>query len=508
MTGGRGLSRRSFLIGSAGAAAAAALQPWRFPLAGARTLLPPTGAGAPFDHVVLLMMENRTFDHLLGWLPGADGRQAGLTFTDAEGSVYPTYELDPDFQGCSYDDPDHSFSGGLTQLDGGKGGGFLKTAKPGDTFPIGYYTAKSRPVMSALATNYTVCDNYFCAVLGQTFPNRIYQQAARTDRDKNTFDQSQLLTIWDRLNDAGLDGREYFHDLPTLGLWGGKYASQLRPIAQLQVDAAAGDLAHYTLISPAALGEGQGTSNDDHPHGDLRAGDELFSTVYHALRNGPKWDKTVFIINYDEWGGFYDHVIPPRADADDSVVPGSQFDFHLRGFRVPCLVISPFAPAAVAHAGPFDHASVLNMVEWRFGLQPLAARDAAARNLAEVLDLTSPPRTDAPDIPVLLGQPRVACGPQSETGNPPQPISLGPDVPEPRTPPGNPAGPAADPAATGATPGTRLARTGLDLPLEAVGGGMLLGAWSLYHLSRTGRDEPLPLQEVPAEVDPAAPALP
>ena len=74
--------------------------------------------------------------------------------------------------------------------------------------------------------------------------------------------------------------------------------------------------------------------------------------------------------------------------------------------------------------------------------------------------------------------------------------------------PGNPAGPAADPAATGATPGTRLARTGLDLPLEAVGGGMLLGAWSLYHLSRTGRDEPLPLQEVPAEVDPAAPALP
>jgi hypothetical protein len=215
----------------------------------------------------------------------------------------------------------------------------------------------------------------------------------------------------------------------------------------------------------------------------------------------------VFIINYDEWGGFFDHVIPPRAEADDSVVPGSQFDFHLRGFRVPCIVISPFAPATVAHQGPFDHASVLNMVEWRFGLHPLAARDAAARNLAEVLDLTSPPRTDNPDIPVLVGQPRVPCGPTSETGNPPQPVSLGPGVPEPRTPPGNPPGPAADPS-TQPTTGARLPRTGLDLPVEWVGGGMLLGAWSLYHLSRTGRDEPLPLLETPPETDPDAPPHP
>jgi hypothetical protein len=110
--------------------------------------------------------------------------------------------------------------------------------------------------------------------------------------------------------------------------------------------------------------------------------------VYHALRNSPKWDKTVFIINYDEWGGFYDHVIPPRADADDSVVPGSPFDFHLRGFRVPCIVMSPFAPATVAHAGPFDHTSVLKLIEWRWNLAPLTARDASTDvgNLVDVLD--------------------------------------------------------------------------------------------------------------------------
>jgi phospholipase C len=494
------IDRRTFLRGAAAVAGAAALRPWRLPLAGAAPgLLPPTGAGAPFDHVVLLMMENRTFDHLLGWVPGANGRQAGLTFADSKGALYPTYELDPDFQGCSYDDPDHSFGGGLTHLNGGRGDGFLKTAAEGDTFPIGYYGEHARPVMGALARNYTVCDNYFCAALGQTFPNRIYQQAGRTDRDTNSFDTSTLPTIWDRLAAAGLEGREYFHDLPTLGLWGTKYASMLRPFDRFVADAVAGDLPAYTLISPAALGEGQGVSNDDHPHGDLRAGDELFSTIYHALRSGPKWSRTVFVINYDEWGGFYDHVIPPRAEADDSVVPGSKFDFHLRGFRVPCLVVSPYAPARVASAGPFDHASVLRMIEWRWGLPPVAARDAAARNLAEVLDLASPPRTDMPSVPVLVGQPRGACSTLSTKGQRPSPVAApgggSPGAPSPAAPP-PPAGSAGAPpaVAAGGSSNRTLPTTGLDLPIELVGTGLLLGAWSAYHLKRTGSDGPLPLR--------------
>lgn len=488
------VDRRHFLTGSAAVAALSALRPWDLATAGAAAL-PPSGVNAPFDHIVVLMMENRSFDHLLGWMPGSEGRQAGLAYTDTEGTTYPTYELPPDFQGCDFDDPDHGFAGGLVQLNGGKGDGFLKTATPGDTFPIGYYGEAARPVMSALARSYTVCDNYFCAVLGQTFPNRVYQMAGRTDRDKNTFDQATLPTIFSRVLAKGLDAREYFHDLPTLGLWGPTYAANLRNIAQLQIDAATGDLPSYAFISPAALGEGQGASNDDHPHADLRAGDELFSSVYHALRNGPKWDRTVLVINYDEWGGFYDHVIPPRAAADDSVVPGSKFDFHVRGFRVPCLVISPFAPARVAHEGPFDHTSVLKMVEWRFDLEPLAARDAAARNLAEVLDLTSPARTDAPDIPVLRGQPRVPCGPTSTKGRVPKPLGSPSD--------GGAGGAGGDPApapgassAGGTSAGAGvLAATGLDLPLEQVGAGLLLGAWGAYHLLRTGQRGPLPLQE-------------
>jgi phospholipase C len=491
MSNDPGMHRRQFIYGSAALATASALRPWRLSSAGARTLLPPNGLGAPFDHVVVLMMENRSFDHLLGWLPGSNGKQAGLQYTHVNGTVYPTYELPPDFQGCSWDDPDHSFAGGLVQLNGGKGDGFLKTAPADDTFPIGYYGPTARPVMGKLATSYTACDNYFCPVLGQTFPNRVYMQAARTDREGNTFDQSTLPTIWDRLATAGLSGREYFHDLPTTGLWGPKYVANLRTFGQFSADALAGDLPAYTLISPAAVGEGQGVTNDDHPHADLRAGDELFSTVYHALRDGPKWSKTVFVINYDEWGGFYDHVIPPRADFDDSVVPGSKFDFHVRGFRVPCLVISPFAPPQVAHQGPFDHASVLKMVEWRWNLPPLCSRDANAVNLAEVLDLTSPPRTDTPDVPKLTpgSQPRVACGPTSVQGARPQPISVG-------------SGGASGGSGSGSGSGSgTLPATGLDLPIEKVGAGMLLGAWSLYHLKRTGQAGPLPLLEPPAEVD-------
>src|SRR4051812_50219053 len=104
MTAGRGLSRRSFLIGSAGAAAAAAFQPWRLPMAGARTLLPPPRGGAPFDHIVLLMMGNRTFDHPLGWLPGADGPQAGGAFTRPRRPRYPPHQPPPGLHGCSLKD--------------------------------------------------------------------------------------------------------------------------------------------------------------------------------------------------------------------------------------------------------------------------------------------------------------------------------------------------------------------------------------------------------------------
>src|SRR5258708_17748733 len=182
------ISRRRFLEGAAMISAASALQPWRAVKALAQAGTLPDPSIAPFDHVVVVMMENRSFDHFLGWLPGANGKQEGLSYLDAStpSKRYPTYELAPDYQGCGYGDPNHSWQGGLKQLNGGKVDGFLQTSAPDDTFPIGYYTEKSVPVLGALARNYTVSDNYFCAILAETYPNRFYQHAAPTARDPNS----------------------------------------------------------------------------------------------------------------------------------------------------------------------------------------------------------------------------------------------------------------------------------------------------------------------------------
>ena len=166
------------------------------------------------------MMENRSFDHFLGWLPGADGRH-DLDFLSSDGNVYPNYPLAPDFQGCGYSDPDHSWEGFLVQHNFGRMDGFLQrpttpadnpgvTLAAANTFPIGYYTnldhhgrpkpVPDLPVIGALAEHYTVLDRYFCSFAGETFPNRFYQHAASTDRDHNSTTLSTLPTIWDQLS--------------------------------------------------------------------------------------------------------------------------------------------------------------------------------------------------------------------------------------------------------------------------------------------------------------------
>jgi hypothetical protein len=186
-------------------------------------------------HVVILMMENRSFDHFLGWLPGADGRH-DLTFVSAvDGNTYPNYPLAPDFQGCGYSDPDHSWEGWLVQHNHGRLDGFLQRPttpanNPGvklaaaNTFPIGYYTnvrpngirkaVPDLPVIGALAEHYTTLDRYFCAFAGETFPNRFYQHAAQTDRDHNSEVASALPTIWDQLSPIPNS-----HGIPTGGYY-------------------------------------------------------------------------------------------------------------------------------------------------------------------------------------------------------------------------------------------------------------------------------------------------
>jgi phospholipase C len=413
--------------------------------ASAGTALYPHGSNG-IEHVVVLMMENRSFDHFLGWLPGADGRHDG-TYLSADGNVYPNYPLAPDFQGCGYSDPDHSWEGFLVQYNGGKLDGFLQrptapAANAGvklaaaNTFPVGYYTnlnpdhtlkaVPDLPVTGALARHYTVLDRYFCSFAGETFPNRFYQHAARTDRDHNSSRISTLPAIWDQLspipNNQGIPtGGYFFRDSPFLALWSTKYFPFWHPFADGDTDAlgipvstlsfldtvAQGKLPNVSFVDPAFGGEGSGTSADDHPLADIRLGERFIADTYHALASAGYLDNTVFVITFDEWGGFYDHVPPPEvvddtnpADVDhtgDGTTPtDGQLvpNYKQLGFRVPAIVVSNLAPARVVHHGPFEHTSTLKLIESTFGLRSLTARDAHAQNLGQVLERS--PRRPVP----------------------------------------------------------------------------------------------------------------
>src|SRR5262249_34982463 len=149
------------------------------------------------------------------------------------------------------------------------------------------------------------------SILGPTFPNRFYQHSGRTDRISNTLVLSTLPTIWDRVLQAGLTARYYFSDLAFIALWGAKYQSIARPFDAFLADAAAGTLPNLSFVDPKFGGEEAGTSNDDHPFGDVRAGQHFMHQIYTAVTQSPNWERTVLVFNYDEWGGFFDHVPPP-----------------------------------------------------------------------------------------------------------------------------------------------------------------------------------------------------
>jgi len=420
-----GLDRRDFLKAAAGAGgamllgtqvarAATRLTPRHHPM---KPPSLPDPADSGIEHVVVIMMENRSMDHLLGWHPNADVRW-DQTFLDTSGAAHQPYDLGTMYMGCGFDDPNHGYDGGRTQVNGGAMDGFLQTAPDGDRFPIGYYTEAARPFYNSLARNYTVCDRYFCSTLTSTFPNRVFLQAAATDRMSNTFDTSTLPTIWDRIanSDGAVTAGYYFQDLPTLGLWGTKYIPISNHIEKFFVDAATGQLPNVAFVDPRALEEGNtGSSGDDHPHADIRVGEYFIQSIFNAVAQSPAWASTVFIVTYDEWGGFFDHVPPPRA-ADAST--GLDLDLvdgkALLGARVPVIVASPFSKSDPGDprvsSFVYDHASILKLIEWRWGFEPLSARDASADvgNLAWALDFHTQPD---PTLPKLGSAPFVVPTP-------------------------------------------------------------------------------------------------
>ena len=445
-------SRRRFLqlLGASAGLAVTGNELLSQALANATPALNAAGSDG-ISHIVVLMMENRSFDHFLGWLPAADGRQ-DLTFKSTDGNTYPNYPLAPDYQGCGYSDPDHSWEGFLIEHNFGAMDGFLQrpttppnnpgvTPAVANTFPIGFYTNLNRdgtekalpdlPVTGALAQNYTTIDRYFCSFAGETFPNRFYQHAAQTDRDHNSEANSSLPTIWDQLspiaNTNGVPtGGYYYRDSPFLALWGistfdFKYLPFFHPFSPADASTAAlssgtdfvtacanGTLPNVCFIDPAFDNEGTGTSADDHPLADIRLGERFIADAYHALADNGLLDSTVFVVTFDEWGGFYDHVPPPHViddtnpanvdhTGDSGTVDGQTIpDYTQLGVRVPAIVVSNLAPARVVGDGPYEHCSTLALIESTFGLTPLTARDANAKNLGNVLRKTPLPKPVAP----------------------------------------------------------------------------------------------------------------
>jgi phospholipase C len=342
------------------------------------------------------------------WLPNANGKQAGLSYQDVHGVIHPTHELAPDLTGCGFNDPDHSYQGGRIEVGNDLMDGFMKTSAA-DVYAIGYYQEADNQFLPQLARNFTTCDMYFPSVLGPTFPNRIFQLCGQTDRLDDSASLCSYRTIFDHCLAAGVSARYYYGNVPFLALFPIDAIFFSHPFSTFLSDCTRGTLPAVSFVDPsfALL---LNTGNDNHPESDIRNGDAFIAEVYEAVATSPEWSSTVLVLNYDEWGGFFDHVPPPRAlapnNTDTDLVNGKA----LLGCRCPCIVASPWTVGdprnpTVDHT-IFDHTSVLKMIESVFSVKPLAAREASSDvgNLLSVINLSNRPTA----LPVLpLPQPVI-----------------------------------------------------------------------------------------------------
>ena len=361
------------------------------------------------EHIVVLMMENRSFDHMLGYLSleegrSIDGLKAGMS-NSYGGKKYPIKHL-PTKTMSNKEDPCHKGACVAEQLSGANGGfvaNFAKThpnsADPGVV--MGYYNKQDLPTFDLLARNYCVCDRWFSPVPGETWPNRLYAMTGRCDGSlDNKFIPSYSIASFVRHLDESAVSWGWFGIAltNTLHLTDPDYRSSSN-FKRLDPDfyqsAMNGSLPSVCWIDPD-FGILSSHQNDDHPPVDITAGQDLVLKVYHALSKGPKWANTLLIVVYDEHGGFFDHVTPGVA-ADDNPA------FRRYGARVPAFIVSPnIAPGSVSST-VYDHTSIIKTILLRFasanGVPDMGARVANAAHLG---DLLSTPARKAVPAPMTL----------------------------------------------------------------------------------------------------------
>ena len=364
----------------------------------------------PIRHVVQLVLENRSFDQMLGCLsdvhPDLDGvdPRAPRSNTDTEGR---SYRQDPtEVRQMLKWDPRHEVPHVAVQLENGNSG-FVKDfaqAYPASTpearqLIMNWYPLDFLPALHALGRNFAVCDRWFASVPGPTWPNRFFALSGtangRVDMpDDGThgadlagyFQQTQT-TLFDRLNEAAVDWKVYFHDIPQSVVLDRQRmphnVARYFYIDQFFKDARGleADFPQYCLIEPDFMGYGQ---NDGHPPHDIMKSEKLIADVFNALRaNKALWDSTLLIVMFDEHGGFYDHVEPPAAVPPDDARP-SEYAFDRLGVRVPAILASPWVRPGPDHT-MFDHTSVLRYLSDKWELGPLGARTAAANTIAAAI---------------------------------------------------------------------------------------------------------------------------
>lgn len=396
------------------------------------------------EHVVVLMLENRSFDCILGRLYPQDPDFRGLTLHESNhyGMTYGVWN-DPNLTSataCIPDpDPGEAFQDMNVQLFGAAGrspgatadmSGFALSygtlpASAGYRDPgavMHYFTPDQVPVISALARAFGVCDYWHASAPCQTWPNRFFVHTGTSSGyvDNNSFKVPfEAPSLFRRLEDRGKSWRVYFHDMPQSILLKDILPCALahyRFFSQFLADAHTGALPAYSFIEPQYFTDllSNRIPNDQHPPHNVLYGERLIAEVYGAVRNSPCWKKTLLIITYDEHGGCYDHIVPPSAKPpDDSINNTDGFVFNAYGVRVPAVIVSPWiAPGTKVRppqrdtGPPFDHASIIRTVRELFELgAPLTARDDVAPSILPALTLATPANDGPQSLPVALDAP-------------------------------------------------------------------------------------------------------
>ncbi len=394
------------------------------------------------NHLVVLMLENRSFDHMLGFLYSANGNVSptgqpfeGLTGQESNpgtgGQPLPVYRIASTDSYAYYmpgADPGEGYSATNSQLFGtttaptppvATNNGFVTdfsytlgweatenwSILPGTTANdiMGVFSPTMLPILSGLATGFAVCDYWFGSAPTETLPNRAFVNAGTSQghMDDSTTKYT-CPSIYGSLSENNVSWSIYGYDEPPLTRMDFTDTtdaddSHFGLFTDFQSAAAAGTLPSYTFLEPSWDASG----NSQHPNYNVALGEQLIHDVYYALRNGPAWNQTLLIITYDEHGGCYDHVPPPAgAVPPDDSVGEYGFDFKRFGPRVPAVLVSPLIPAGTvfrvaAGAMPLDHTSILKTIATRWNIPSLTARDAAASDVGDVLTLTAA-RTDDP----------------------------------------------------------------------------------------------------------------